>query len=52
MFFKEQTVESLNETIDKFETMSFDSEKIRKHAEKFNKEVFKKKLLEFVKSKI
>jgi len=51
IFFKNTTVESLNETIDKFEKMSFDSEKIIKHAEKFDKKVFKKELLQFIENK-
>ncbi len=49
VFFQEQTVESLQNTIEKFEKMEFDYKKIRKHSEKFWKENFKNELLEFIK---
>jgi len=52
IFFKEQTVENLNETIDKFETMIFDTEEIKKYTEKFDKKVFKKELLHFIEDKL
>jgi glycosyltransferase involved in cell wall biosynthesis len=48
VFFKEQTVESLNDIITQFETMKFDNKAIRKHVEKFDTKVFKKKILSFV----
>lgn len=52
IFFDYQTPESLNKAIDNFEKMNFDSKKIRQHRLKFDKEIFKKKLLNFIKSKI
>jgi glycosyltransferase involved in cell wall biosynthesis len=52
IFFKEQTVESLNATIEKFETLIFDSQKIRNHAQNFDKKVFKEKLLQFIDKKL
>jgi len=51
IFFKNGTVESLNEAIEKFETLKFNSEKIRKYSEKFDKKVFKKELLQFIEEK-
>ena len=48
VFFNEQTSESLNLAIEKFETMSFDYKKIRKHAINFDKKVFKKHIVSFV----
>ncbi len=52
IFFEEQTVASLNATIEKFETLTFDSQVIRNHAEKFDKKVFKEKLLQFIDEKL
>ncbi len=50
MFFKEQTPECLIETVEKFEAKinDFSSEQIRAHAEKFSKDIFKKKMREFI----
>lgn len=47
-FFSPQTPEALNETLEKFETMTFDLEAIREHAKGFSKEVFQKKILDFI----
>ena len=52
IFFEEQTVSSLNEAIEKFEKMAFDSDEIRKHALKFDKKVFREELLKFIDSKL
>lgn len=49
VFFEEQTVDSLNKAIEKFEKMKFDYKNIRKHSEKFSKENFKKDILDFIK---
>lgn len=51
VFFKEQTVDSLVDAIERFETMTFDSHEIRKHALIFDESVFQKRIEEFVKSK-
>ena len=51
IFFENQTVESLNDAIKKFEKIKFDYKKIRNHAQKFDTEIFKKKILDFVKEK-
>jgi len=54
VFFREQTMDSLIEAIRDFEKMEdkFDSFEIRKNAEKFSKERFKKEFKEFVENKI
>lgn len=52
VFFKEQTVESLKEAIEKFETMKFDKEEIRKHALEFDESVFQEKIRKFVEEKV
>jgi len=52
IFFQEQTPQSLTDAILKFEPSKFDSTKIRKHAESFSKEEFKRKIKAFVKEKI
>ncbi len=52
VFFKEQTVESLKEAINKFETMKFDKEEIRKHALEFDESVFQEKIKKFVEEKV
>lgn len=51
LFFNEQTVDSLNSTILIFEHKKFDPVEIRKHAKQFDKEVFKKKILQFIEDK-
>jgi len=52
VFFNEQTPESLQKAIDLFETMTFDAKAIRKHTEKFDKNVFKQELLEFIRKNL
>lgn len=52
VFFGEQTSESLNKKIEDFEKLDFDSNEIRKHAENFDKEVFKENLKKFILEKI
>ena len=52
VFFKEQTAESLIEAIEKFETMTFDKNEIRKHAMQFDETEFRRKIKEFVDEKI
>ncbi len=48
IFFSDQTTSSLQKSIDLFETMTFDAFAIRKHAEKFDKSIFKSELLTFI----
>lgn len=52
VFFENQTSNSLNKAIENFETMSFDSEKIIKHALNFDKQVFQKNILKFIQQKL
>lgn len=48
IFFKEQTKESLKEAMLKFKDMKFNKQEIRNHAEKFDEEIFKSKIKNFV----
>ncbi|MDD4530715.1 MAG: glycosyltransferase, partial [Candidatus Gracilibacteria bacterium] len=52
MFFTEQTPESLNQTIEEFETKEFDYQQIREYAYNFDVSTFKQNLVEFIESKI
>lgn len=52
IFFNKQTTNSLNKAIENFEEMSFDYQAIRKHAMRFDKENFKREMLEFVNKKL
>lgn len=51
VFFEEQAVESLKKAIQKFETLSFDSSFIQAHAEQYDIERFKEKILKYVEEK-
>ena len=51
VFFKEQTVDSLVDAIERFESMTFDSQEIRKHALTFDESVFQKRIEDFVMGK-
>jgi glycosyltransferase involved in cell wall biosynthesis len=51
MFFDEHKPESLIEAIQEFEGMKFDKARIRDHALLFDKELFKKRMKEFVEEK-
>lgn len=48
VLFKEQSVEGLKDAIKRFEKMKFDPHFIRKHAEQFDVEHFKKKIRTYV----
>ncbi|OGZ33057.1 MAG: glycosyl transferase [Candidatus Portnoybacteria bacterium RBG_13_40_8] len=48
IFFDEQTIDSLVEAVKNFKLKKFNSKKIRQHALKFDKEIFKKKIKDFV----
>ena len=48
IFFKEQSSESLNEAIDRFEKLEFDYNVIRNHALNFSEERFISEILKFV----
>ncbi len=51
VFFNEQSLESLNKSIDNFENLDFDYKMIRKHAEKFDTNIFKKNIIDFIENK-
>ncbi|MCK9272193.1 glycosyltransferase [Candidatus Gracilibacteria bacterium] len=51
VFFEEQTVESLNGAIEKFETLEFDYHKIREYSYNFDISIFNKEILNFIKEK-
>ncbi len=51
-FFHEQTPEALIRTVKKLDRLEFDSRIIRKHAEKFDVEVFKRKIKSFLEEKL
>jgi glycosyltransferase involved in cell wall biosynthesis len=48
VFFNEQTPESLVEAIEEFEGLSWNRQTLRRHAEKFNRNVFASRILDFV----
>ncbi len=48
VLFSDQTIESLSDAIKRFEKMSFDPVAIRKHAEQFDVEIFKNKILDYI----
>jgi glycosyltransferase involved in cell wall biosynthesis len=52
VFFHEQTVAALKNAIKDFELRQFDSQAIRKHAEKFDRKRFKQRLHEYITDKI
>lgn len=51
VFFNEQTKDSLVDAVKTFDNMKFDKNEIRKHAESFDEEIFKKKIKDFIDSK-
>lgn len=51
LFFKEQTKESLKNSILKFQNIKWDKHEIRKHALKFDEEIFKEKINTYIKQK-
>jgi hypothetical protein len=48
VFFSPQTPEALNQAIEKFETMQWDRDKIREHAERFSKERFQEGIKNYI----
>lgn len=51
IFFENQKSEDLVEAIKRFENMTFSKSEIRKHAESFDEEIFKRKMKEFIDGK-
>ncbi len=52
VFFYEQSVASLKNAIKEFESRQFDSQAIRRHAEKFDRRRFKQRLHDYITDKI
>lgn len=52
LFFDEQTVESLAEAMNKFTTLEFDVDMVKKSAEKFSEENFKEQLAKLVEDSV
>lgn len=48
VLFEEQTVDSLANAIEKFETMDFDKEEVRKHALKFDEPEFRRQIETYI----
>jgi glycosyltransferase involved in cell wall biosynthesis len=48
IYFDTQTVNSLEKAIERFEGMSFDKLRIRRHAETFDEQIFKDKINDFI----
>jgi len=44
IFFEQQTIESINQAVEKFESLSFNHRAISRHAQNFSTEIFKNKL--------
>lgn len=51
VFFEAQTIESLSQAIEKFETIKFEASAIRKHALKYDTKEFQKKINTFLEEK-
>ena len=47
-FFKEQTAVALSEVVSRFDSRAYDPAEIRRHAEQFDTEVFKRRIAEFI----
>ena len=52
IFFEKQTTEQLIAAVKQFEKTEFDNQFIRNHALKFDKEIFKKKIKQFIQQKL
>lgn len=52
VFFQEQSVDSILESVDRFESMAFDSLRIRAHAEQFSEERFRVEFRTFVEAQL
>lgn len=52
IFFENQSIRSLNNTIERFENMEFDAYKIREHALQFDKKNFQENILKYIQEKL
>ena len=48
IFFDQQTIVSINQAVEKFETLSFDHREISQHAQQFSTQIFKTKLKNYI----
>ncbi|HIP50323.1 MAG TPA: glycosyltransferase, partial [Candidatus Pacebacteria bacterium] len=48
IFFDEQTPEALSQVVDEFEKYKFDPHYIREQSEKFDREIFKRKMKDYI----
>jgi len=48
LFFTEQTVESLSDALQRFDSMTWDPLAIRRHAERFDTSVFQERIIDFL----
>ncbi|MDF2959491.1 MAG: glycosyltransferase [Paenibacillus sp.] len=48
VFFRESTYESIMEAVNKFDSIAFDTQVIREHADRFNETRFKQEILDFI----
>jgi glycosyltransferase involved in cell wall biosynthesis len=48
IFFDQQTITSINQAVEKFETLSFDHQEISQHAQQFSTQNFKTKLKNYI----
>ena len=51
-FFREQTVDSLRDTVRRFDETNFDPSTIRAHAEQFDVSVFKARMQAFIEGEV
>ena len=51
VFFHEQSPEAVSEAVERFESLEFDSKRIRANAERFDSEVFASRIRAFVEAK-
>jgi glycosyltransferase involved in cell wall biosynthesis len=52
IFFHPQTAEALIQAVRRFESAKFDPERIREHALRFDKEVFRERIKEFIETRV
>ena len=51
IFFHEQTIESLIAAVERLDAIQFDKDRIRQHALRFDEELFKQRIVEFIQVK-
>ncbi len=51
LYFRQPSVESLKTAVERFETLTFQTSRIRRHAERFSRSIFEEQIREFVEQK-